>query len=182
MKTYTTLLQDQTGAVRTITTNRPEVLNAMNTQMGIDLLDAFDGFCANPKAQRCIVLTGAGTVFPVSGVVTEATLRLYPRLEHTATILVPFTTLNEVTAAVPRILDRGVVVPINTGEHLPAEGAVLLVQRLGAHGGGSEVVVLDAVAVDDRDQVVGLVVGGRHCGLPDLALLLLAVAALVSRR
>ena len=41
-------------------------------------------------------------------VVTEATLRLYPRLEHTATILVPFTTLDEVTAAVPRILDRGV--------------------------------------------------------------------------
>ncbi|MFM7270930.1 MAG: FAD-binding oxidoreductase [Actinomycetes bacterium] len=41
-------------------------------------------------------------------VVTEATLRLYPRLEYTATILVPFTTLDEVTAAVPRILDRGV--------------------------------------------------------------------------
>jgi glycolate oxidase len=41
-------------------------------------------------------------------VVTEATLRLYPRLEHTATILVPFHTLDAVTAAVPRILDRGV--------------------------------------------------------------------------
>ena len=41
-------------------------------------------------------------------IVTEATLRLYPRLEHTATILVPFHTLDAVTAAVPRILDRGV--------------------------------------------------------------------------
>ena len=26
-----------------ITMNRPEVLNAMNTQMGLDLLDAFNG-------------------------------------------------------------------------------------------------------------------------------------------
>jgi len=41
-------------------------------------------------------------------IVTEATLRLYPRLEHSATMLVPFHTLTQVTAAVPRILDRGV--------------------------------------------------------------------------
>jgi enoyl-CoA hydratase len=33
----------------------------MNTQMGLDLLAAFDGFCAVPNKQRCIVLTGAGT-------------------------------------------------------------------------------------------------------------------------
>ena len=43
-----------------VTLNRPEVANAMNTQMGLDLLDVFDGFCAAPNAQRCIVLTGAG--------------------------------------------------------------------------------------------------------------------------
>jgi enoyl-CoA hydratase/carnithine racemase len=36
------------------------VANAMNTQMGLDLLAAFDGFCAAPNKQRCIVLTGAG--------------------------------------------------------------------------------------------------------------------------
>jgi enoyl-CoA hydratase len=43
-----------------VTLNRPEVANAMNTQMGLDLLAAFDGFCAAPNKQRCIVLTGAG--------------------------------------------------------------------------------------------------------------------------
>jgi enoyl-CoA hydratase/carnithine racemase len=43
-----------------VTLNRPEVANAMNTQMGLDLLAAFDGFCAAPGAQRCIVITGAG--------------------------------------------------------------------------------------------------------------------------
>jgi enoyl-CoA hydratase len=44
-----------------VTLNRPEVANAMNTQMGLDLLAAFDGFCAAPNRQRCIVITGAGT-------------------------------------------------------------------------------------------------------------------------
>jgi enoyl-CoA hydratase len=43
-----------------VTLNRPEVANAMNTQMGVDLLAVFDGFCSTPNRQRCIVLTGAG--------------------------------------------------------------------------------------------------------------------------
>jgi enoyl-CoA hydratase len=43
-----------------VTLNRPAVANAMNTQMGLDLLHAFDGFCAAPNSQRCIVITGAG--------------------------------------------------------------------------------------------------------------------------
>ena len=40
--------------------------------------------------------------------VTEATLKLYPRPAHSATVLAPFTTLGEVTAAVPRLVDSGV--------------------------------------------------------------------------
>ena len=43
-----------------VTLNRPEVANAMNTQMGLDLLAVFDSFCAEPNRQRCIVITGAG--------------------------------------------------------------------------------------------------------------------------
>jgi glycolate oxidase len=39
--------------------------------------------------------------------VTEATLKLYPRLPHAATVLAPFGTLDSVTAAVPRIIGRG---------------------------------------------------------------------------
>ena len=61
MKTFETVTvarpQDHTVLV---TLNRPEVANAMNTQMGVDLLEIFDGFCAAPNKQRCIVLTGAG--------------------------------------------------------------------------------------------------------------------------
>jgi glycolate oxidase len=40
--------------------------------------------------------------------VTEATLKLYPRPEHQATVLAPFTTLDAVTRAVPRIVDSGI--------------------------------------------------------------------------
>ncbi len=40
--------------------------------------------------------------------VTEVTLRLYPRPSHSATVLAPFTTLAEVTSAVPRLIDSGV--------------------------------------------------------------------------
>lgn len=62
MTTYETLTvehpQDHTVLV---TLNRPEVRNAMNTQMGLDLLALFDGFCAAPNRQRCVVLTGAGS-------------------------------------------------------------------------------------------------------------------------
>ncbi len=43
-----------------VTLNRPEVANAMNTQMGLDLLDLFHDIAGAPHQQRCIVLTGAG--------------------------------------------------------------------------------------------------------------------------
>jgi enoyl-CoA hydratase/carnithine racemase len=40
--------------------NRPNVANAMNTQMGRDLLAFFDAVNADPLAHRAIVMTGAG--------------------------------------------------------------------------------------------------------------------------
>ena len=40
--------------------------------------------------------------------VTEATLKLYPRPEHQATVLAPFATLEQVTAAVPAVVRSGV--------------------------------------------------------------------------
>jgi glycolate oxidase len=39
--------------------------------------------------------------------VTEATLKLHPRLTSAATVLAPYTTLDEVTAAVPKIVAAG---------------------------------------------------------------------------
>ncbi|MBV8121190.1 MAG: enoyl-CoA hydratase/isomerase family protein [Alphaproteobacteria bacterium] len=43
-----------------LTLNRPQVANALNTQMGRDLLAFFDAINAAPAQTRCIVLTGAG--------------------------------------------------------------------------------------------------------------------------
>jgi enoyl-CoA hydratase len=43
-----------------VTLNRPEVRNALNTQMGRDMLALFSGLVAAPEPYRCVVLTGAG--------------------------------------------------------------------------------------------------------------------------
>ena len=61
IKPYETLLlQEAAPHVLQVTLNRPEVSNAMNTQMGLDMLAVFDGLCADPAAYRCLILTGAG--------------------------------------------------------------------------------------------------------------------------
>ena len=60
-KTYATLALKQEGPhVLVVTLNRPEVLNAISTQMGRDWLDLFNGLAADPGELRCLVLTGAG--------------------------------------------------------------------------------------------------------------------------
>jgi enoyl-CoA hydratase len=60
-RTYDTIsIEDQGGGLAVVTLNRPETANAMNTQMGRDLLAFFDGVNADPLAHRCIVMTGAG--------------------------------------------------------------------------------------------------------------------------
>src|SRR5277367_3509643 len=51
---------DQGGGLTVLTLNRPTIANAMNTQMGRDLLAFFDIVNADPLAHRCIVVTGAG--------------------------------------------------------------------------------------------------------------------------
>jgi enoyl-CoA hydratase len=53
-------IEDLGGGLTLATLNRPTVANAMNTQMGRDLLTFFDGINADPLQHRCIVLTGAG--------------------------------------------------------------------------------------------------------------------------
>src|SRR5690348_15392626 len=43
-----------------VTLNRPEVRNAINTQMGHDQLDLWSRLTAEPGQIRCVVLTGSG--------------------------------------------------------------------------------------------------------------------------
>jgi enoyl-CoA hydratase/carnithine racemase len=58
---YTTLRTETIdGHVLLVTLNRPEVSNAINTQMGRDLLDLWSGLAAAPGDVRAVVLTGAG--------------------------------------------------------------------------------------------------------------------------
>ena len=61
-------------------------------------------------------------------------------------------------------------------QHLPAEARVLVGERLHLHHVFHPAVDLQAVAVDDGDDVVELEVAGLHRRFPHLALLLLAVA------
>ena len=57
--TYQTILTEVRGAVTLITLNRPQALNALNSQVLEELIEAFAAYEADP-AQRCAVLTGAG--------------------------------------------------------------------------------------------------------------------------
>ena len=60
-RSYETIsVADQGGGLTVLTLDRPAVANAMNTQMGRDLLAFFESVNADPLAHRCIVLTGAG--------------------------------------------------------------------------------------------------------------------------
>ena len=62
------------------------------------------------------------------------------------------------------------------GDHIPSEAAIFIFERLDVHHVFHPAVDLQAVAVDDADQVIELEVARLHGGLPDLAFLLLAVA------
>ena len=58
---YKTLKVEKRGEqVLLVTLNRPEVLNAINTQMGHDQLDLWSRITAEPGDLRAIVLTGSG--------------------------------------------------------------------------------------------------------------------------
>ena len=52
--------EDRGDGLVLLTLNRPQVANALNTQMGRDLLAFFETVNAAPGQARCIVLTGAG--------------------------------------------------------------------------------------------------------------------------
>lgn len=56
---FETILVEQRGAVTLITLNRPSALNALNSQVLEELIEAFAAYEADP-GQRCAVLTGAG--------------------------------------------------------------------------------------------------------------------------
>jgi enoyl-CoA hydratase len=56
---FATILVEQRGPVTLVTLNRPQALNALNSQVLDELIAAFAAYEAD-AAQRCLVLTGAG--------------------------------------------------------------------------------------------------------------------------
>ncbi len=56
----TLLVERRDNGLVIVTLNRPDVGNAVNTDMGIDLLDLWTDFVRNNEGLRCVILTGAG--------------------------------------------------------------------------------------------------------------------------
>lgn len=70
MATYETLLVEQRGAVTLITLNRPQALNALNSQVLAELIAVFEAFDADPS-QGCAVLTGSEKAFAAGADIKE---------------------------------------------------------------------------------------------------------------
>jgi enoyl-CoA hydratase len=70
MPEYETLLVEQRGAVTLLTLNRPQALNALNTQVLADLIAALASFDAD-DSQRCAVLTGSEKAFAAGADIKE---------------------------------------------------------------------------------------------------------------
>ena len=61
-QTYETLkIETPEDHVMVVTLNRPERMNAINTQMGTELREFFASFYVDQQNLNCIVLTGAGS-------------------------------------------------------------------------------------------------------------------------
>ncbi len=67
---YETILVEPKGAVTLITLNRPQALNALNSQVLTELIVAFSAFDAD-DSQRCAILTGSEKAFAAGADIKE---------------------------------------------------------------------------------------------------------------
>jgi enoyl-CoA hydratase len=70
MTDYSTLLVEKHDAVTLVRLNRPQALNALNSQVLAELIDAFAAYDAD-DAQRCLVLTGSEKAFAAGADIKE---------------------------------------------------------------------------------------------------------------
>ena len=59
MSDYNTVLVEARGAVTLVTLNRPQALNALNSEVLKELIEVFAAYDRD-DGQRCLVLTGSG--------------------------------------------------------------------------------------------------------------------------
>jgi len=67
---YETILVEQRGAVTLVTLNRPQALNALNSQVLADLVAALTTYDAD-EGQRCLVITGSEKAFAAGADIKE---------------------------------------------------------------------------------------------------------------
>ena len=70
MSDYETILVEKMGAVTLITLNRPQALNALNSTVLKELINAFGAYDADP-GQHCLVLTGSEKAFAAGADIKE---------------------------------------------------------------------------------------------------------------
>jgi enoyl-CoA hydratase len=76
---YETVLVEQRGAVTLVTLNRPQALNALNTQVLKELTEVFAAYDAD-AAQRCLVLTGSEKAFAAGADIKEMQQQLFAEM------------------------------------------------------------------------------------------------------
>jgi enoyl-CoA hydratase len=70
MSDYETILVERRDAVTLVTLNRPQALNALNSQVLAELIAAFAAYDAD-ESQRCLVLTGSEKAFAAGADIKE---------------------------------------------------------------------------------------------------------------
>jgi enoyl-CoA hydratase len=70
MSVYETILVEKKGAVTLVTLNRPQALNALNSTVLKELIEAFSSYDSDPE-QRCLVLTGSEKAFAAGADIKE---------------------------------------------------------------------------------------------------------------
>src|SRR5438045_7136755 len=67
---YETILVEKKGAMTLVTLNRPQALNALNSEVLKDLIEAFGAYDTDPS-QHCLVLTGSEKAFAAGADIKE---------------------------------------------------------------------------------------------------------------
>ncbi len=70
MSEYNTILVEQRGAVTLVTLNRPQALNALNSEVLRELIAVFAAYDSN-DSQHCLVLTGSEKAFAAGADIKE---------------------------------------------------------------------------------------------------------------
>ncbi|MBU3078510.1 enoyl-CoA hydratase [Sphingomonas quercus] len=76
MADYETILVERRDAVTLVRLNRPQALNALNSQVLGELIRAFAAYDADP-AQRCLVLTGSEKAFAAGADIKEMEAKVF---------------------------------------------------------------------------------------------------------